>query len=136
MKKSIKIFVSGILATSLLTSGLAMAHQRTRGQNGKKYCDERKGGMKKMKFKAGRYLLREEMDQVMSQSISELSGKSIAEVSSDIKTHSKSALLMKYNIDRENLHETMKTKVDALIIKAAEEGRITTEGKESMLNRQ
>ena len=136
MKKSIKIFVSGILATSLLTSGLAMAHQRDRGENGRKYCDERKVGMKKKKFRAGRFLSREEMDQVMSQSISELSGKPIAEVSSDIKTHSKSALLMKYNVDREKLHETMKTKVDALIIKAAEEGRITNEEKESMLNRQ
>ena len=134
MKKSFKIIVSGILASSLLSGCFAMAHTRDRAKNKGEYCDERKGGIKKMRFKLNRHYLRDKIDQVMSESISEISGKPLTEISSDIKTHSRNALLIKYNINREKLKEKMKIKVTALIVKAAEEGRITNKEKESMLN--
>ena len=134
MKKTIKIIVSGILASSLLSGCFAMAHTRDRVINKGEYCDERKGGIKKMRFKLNRHYLRDKIDQVMSESISEISGKPLTEISSDIKTHSRNALLIKYNINREKLKEKMKIKVTALIVKAAEERRITNEEKESMLN--
>jgi len=41
---------------------------------------------------------------------------------------------MKYEINLDKLHETMKPKVEAFIKKAAEEGRITQQEKEFMLN--
>ena len=44
------------------------------------------------------------------------------------------ALLMKYEINLDKLHETMKPKVEAFINKAAEEGRITQQEKEFMYN--
>ena len=75
-----------------------------------------------------------EMQQMMSESIAELSGKSFDEISADLKTHSMRALLMKYEINLDKLHETMKPKVEAFINKAAEEGRITQQEKEFMLN--
>ena len=75
-----------------------------------------------------------EMQQMMSESIAELSGKSVDEISADLKTHSMRALLMKYEINLDKLHETMKPKVEAFINKAAEEGRITQQEKEFMLN--
>ncbi len=40
-----------------------------------------------------------EMQQMMSESIAELSGKSVDEISADLKTHSMRALLMKYEIN-------------------------------------
>ena len=75
-----------------------------------------------------------EMQQMMSESIAELSGKSVDEISVDLKTHSMRALLMKYEINFDKLHETMKPKVEAFINKAAEESRITQQEKEFMLN--
>ena len=75
-----------------------------------------------------------EMQQMMSESIAELSGKSVDEISADLKTHSMRALLMKYEINLDKLHETMKPKVEAFINKSAEEGRITKQEKEFMLN--
>ncbi|MEE3122639.1 MAG: hypothetical protein VX399_08590 [SAR324 cluster bacterium] len=74
-----------------------------------------------------------EMQHLMSESIAELSGKSVDEIS-DLKIHSMRALLMKYEINLDKLHETMKPKVEAFINKAAEEGRITQQEKEFMLN--
>ena len=44
------------------------------------------------------------------------------------------ALLMNYEINLDKLHETMMPKVEAFINKAAEEGRITQQEKEFMLN--
>ena len=41
---------------------------------------------------------------------------------------------MKYEINLDKLHETMKPKVEAFIKKAAEEGRVTQKEKEFMLN--
>ena len=41
---------------------------------------------------------------------------------------------MKYEINLEKLQETMKPMVEAFINKAAEEGRITQQEKEFMLN--
>ena len=134
MKKSFKFIVSGILVAIVFSSCLAMAHTRDRVRNNGEYCDERKGGIKKMRFRLNRHYLRDKIDQVMSESISEISGNPISEISSDIKTHSRNALLIKYNINREKLKEKMKIKVTALIVKAEEEGRITNEEKESMLN--
>ncbi len=134
MKKSFKIIVSGILAAIVFSSCFAMAHTRDRVINKGEYFDERKGGIKKMRFILNRHYLRDKIVQVMSESISEISGKPLTEISSDIKTHSRKALLVKYNINREKLKEKMKIKVMALIVKAAEEKRITNREKESMLN--
>ena len=75
-----------------------------------------------------------EMQQMMSESIAELSGKPVDEISADLKTHSMRALLMKYEINLDKLHETMKPKVEAFIYKAVEEGRITYQEKKFMLN--
>ncbi|MFL2748984.1 MAG: hypothetical protein ACJ0DI_05785 [bacterium] len=75
-----------------------------------------------------------EMQQMMSESIAELSGKSVDEVSADLKIHSIRALLMKYEINFDKLDETMEPKVEAFINKAAEEGLITQQEKEFMLN--
>ena len=44
------------------------------------------------------------------------------------------ALLMKYEINLDKLHETIKPKVEAFINKAAEEGRITQQEKEFIFN--
>ena len=134
MKKSFKIILSGILATIVFSSCFAMAHTRDQVINKGEYFDERKGGIKKMRFILNRHYLREKIIQVMSESISEISGKPLTEISSDIKTHSRNALLIKYNINREKLKEKMKIKVMALIVKAAEERRITNREKESILN--
>lgn len=134
MKKSFKIILSGILATIVFSSCFAMAHTRDQVINKGEYFDERKGGIKKMRFILNRHYLREKIIQVMSESISEISGKPLTEISSDIKTHSRNALLIKYNINREKLKEKMKIKVIALIVKAAEERRITNREKESILN--
>ena len=134
MKKSFKIILSGILATIVFSSCFAMAHTRDQVINKGEYFDERKGGIKKMRFILNRHYLREKIIQVMSESISEISGKPLTEISSDIKTHSRNALLVKYNINREKLKEKMKIKVMALIVKAAEERRITNREKESILN--
>ena len=41
---------------------------------------------------------------------------------------------MKYEINLDKLHETMKPEVEASINKAAEEGRITQQEKKFMLN--
>ena len=76
-----------------------------------------------------------EMQQAMSESIAELSGKPFEEISADFKTHSMRALLMKYEINLDKLQETMKPRVEAIINKPAEEGRITQQEKEFMLNR-
>ena len=76
-----------------------------------------------------------EMQQAMSESIAELSGKPVEEISADFKTHSMRALLMKYEINLDKLQETMKPRVEAIINKAAEEGRITQQEKEFKLNR-
>ena len=70
----------------------------------------------------------------MSESIAGLSGKPVEEITTDLKTHSKRALLVKYEINIDKLHETMKPKVEGIINKAAEEGRITKEEQEFMLN--
>ena len=75
-----------------------------------------------------------EMQQMMSESIAELSGKSFDEISADLKTHSMRALLMKYEINLDKLHETIKPKVEVFINKAVEEGRISQQEKEFMLN--
>ena len=72
-----------------------------------------------------------EMQQMMSESIAELSGKSVDEISADLKTHSMRALLMKYEINLDKLHETMKPKVEAFINIAAEEGRITQQERDA-----
>ena len=75
-----------------------------------------------------------EMQEAMRESIAELSGKPVEEITADLKTHSKRALLMKYEINKNNLHQTMKPKVEGIINKAAEEGRLTKEEQEFMLN--
>ena len=134
MKKSFKIIVSGILVAIVFSSCFAMAHTKDRVINKGEYFDERKGGIKKMRFILNRHFLRDKIVQVMSESISEITGKPFPEISSDIKTHSLNALLVKYNINREKLKEKMKIKVMVLIVKAAEERRITNGEKESMLN--
>tara|TARA_B100000676_G_C18035851_1_gene821734 strand:- start:1268 stop:1687 length:420 start_codon:yes stop_codon:yes gene_type:complete len=134
MKKSFKIIVSGISAAIVFSSCLAMAHTRDQVINKGVYFDEREGGIIKMRFILNRDYLRDKIVQVMSESISEISGKPLTEISSDIKTHSRNALLVKYNINVEKLKEKMKVKVMALIVKAAEERRITNKEKESMLN--
>ena len=76
-----------------------------------------------------------EMQEAMIESITELSGKPVEEITADLKTHSKRALLMKYEINKDKLHQTMKPKVEGIINKAAEEGRLTKEEQEIMLNR-
>ena len=76
-----------------------------------------------------------EMQEAMIESIAGLSGKPVEEITADLKTHSKRALLMKYEINKDKLHQTMKPKVEGIINKAAEERRLTKEEKELMLNR-
>ena len=46
------------------------------------------------------------------------------------------ALLMKFEINLDKLHETMKPKVEASINKVSEESHITQQEKEFMLNHQ
>ena len=75
-----------------------------------------------------------EMQKMMSESIAELSGKSVYEISADLKTHSMRALLMKYEINLDKLHETMKPKVEAFTNKAAKDRRIIQQEKEFMSN--
>ena len=43
-----------------------------------------------------------EMQQLMSETIAELSGKSVDEISAYFKTHSMRALLIKYEINLDN----------------------------------
>ena len=74
-----------------------------------------------MKFKGSRHYSKEEMHQVLIESILELSGN-LEEVSGEIKTHLKRVRIVKYNIEKDVLRETMEPKKDVLLAKAIEEG--------------
>ena len=56
----------------------------------------------------------EEIQQLMIGAISELSEKYVDDGSADMKTHSMRALIMKYEINRDKLHQTLRPKVAAL----------------------
>ena len=61
----------------------------------------------------------------MIGAIAEFSEKSVDVVSADMKSHSMRALIMKYEINRDKLHQTLRPKVEALINRMADEKRIT-----------
>ena len=50
----------------------------------------------------------------MIGAIAEFSEKSVDVVSADMKSHSMRALIMKYEINRDKLHQTLRPKVAAL----------------------
>ena len=76
---------------------------------GHKCCGMRGPGMKG----PGSFMF-EEIQQLMIGTISELSEKYVDDGSANMKTHSMRSLIMKYQINRDNLHQTLRPKVVAL----------------------
>ena len=75
----------------------------------------------------------EEIQQMMIGAISELSEKYVDDGSADMTTRSMRALIMKYEINRDKLHQILRSKVEALINRITDEKRITEDEKEYML---
>ena len=69
-------------------------------------------------------LFRDEMQKVRTEVLAELSGKTVEQIEQDTKTHSKRALLQKYEINFDKMKMLMLAKVEQIIKKAAYEGHI------------
>ena len=76
---------------------------------GHKCCGIRGAGMKGL----GPFMF-EEMQQLIIGTISELSEKYVDDGSANMKTHSMRSLIIKYEINRDNLHQTLRPKVVTL----------------------
>ena len=67
----------------------------------------------------------DEMQKTCTEVLAELSSKTVEQIEQDTKTHSKRALLQKYEINFDKMKMLMQAKVEQIIKKAAYEGRIT-----------
>ena len=67
----------------------------------------------------------DEMQKARTEVLAELSNKTVEQIEQDTKTHSKRALLQKYEINFDKMKMLMQAKVEQIIKKAAYEGRIT-----------
>ena len=67
----------------------------------------------------------DEMQKARTEVLAELSSKTVEQIEQDTKTHSKRALLQKYEINFDKMKMLMQAKVEQIIKKAAYEGRIT-----------
>ena len=67
----------------------------------------------------------DEMQKACTEVLAELSSKTVEQIEQDTKTHSKRALLQKYEINFDKMKMLMQAKVEQIIKKAAYEGRIT-----------
>ena len=67
----------------------------------------------------------DEMQKARTEVLAELSSKTVEQIEQDTKTHSKRALLQKYEINFDKMKMLMQAKVEQIINKAAHEGHIT-----------
>ena len=67
----------------------------------------------------------DEMQKARTEVLAELSSKTVEQIEQDTKTHSKRALLQKYEINFDKMKMLMQAKMEQIIKKAAYEGRIT-----------
>ena len=67
----------------------------------------------------------DEMQKSRTEVHAEMSSKTVEQIEQDTKTHSKRALLQKYEINFDKMKMLMQAKVEQIIKKAAYEGRIT-----------
>ena len=67
----------------------------------------------------------EEMQKARTEVLAELSSKTVEQIEQDTKTHSKRALLQKYEINFDKMKMLMQAKVEQIIKKAAYESRVT-----------
>ncbi len=67
----------------------------------------------------------DEMQKARTEVLAELSSKTVEQIEQDTKTHSKRALLQKYEINFDKMKMLMQAKVEQIIKKATDEGRIT-----------
>jgi len=67
----------------------------------------------------------DEMLNARTEVPAELSSKTVEQIEQDTKSHSKRALLQKYEINFDKMKMLMQAKVEQIIKKAAYEGRIT-----------
>ena len=67
----------------------------------------------------------DEMQKARTEVLAELSSKTVEQIEQDTKTHSKRALLQKYEINFDKMKTLMKAKVEQIFKKAVDECHIT-----------
>ena len=67
----------------------------------------------------------DEMQKARTEVLAELSSKTVEQIEQDTKTHSKRALLQKYEINFDIMKMLMQAKVEQIIKESAYEGRVT-----------
>ncbi len=72
-------------------------------------------------------ILRDEMRVAQIETLAQLSGQSIEQVTTDLKTMSMQSLLTQYNLDFNEVEGIMHSKVALMVKNAADEGKITEE---------
>jgi len=155
MKNLTKMVIAGFIGASVFAAGMVWAQGQGQ-QKGKRYgqnnvqstTSDSSGSMNQQRRGQGQSkgqgkgqgrianssgtmgpgrLLRDEMRIVQIETIADLSGQSIAQVTEDAKTLRMPDLLTKYNLDMEAVEGVMHSKITLMVKNAADKGDITEE---------
>ncbi|MDM8523371.1 hypothetical protein QUF80_08365 [Desulfococcaceae bacterium HSG8] len=120
-----KIIMAILLVIGLLASGTAYADERGRG-------DRTRHG--KQKSPMG-HLMKCQKDNILAEVLSGITGQPAETIREELKTDRKREVLEKYNVDHETFRTAMDAKTVVLVQDALEDGRITQEQADDILDK-
>ena len=129
MKTRLTIIVSCVLVVGIILSGLAIADNRGTG-------DRQSFGFKHRHKGGGLMLLAKyQKKNLMVQVLSEMTGQSAEAIQAKLKDQHMRIVMQELNIDRQLFRSAMQAKVSQRIKEAAENGTITPEQENEILEK-
>jgi hypothetical protein len=122
-KKHIIIIISGILAVSIIFSGLALAESHRKGFG---YKQHHKGGGLQL-------LVRYQQKNLKVQVLSEMAGQSVEAIQLKLEDQRMRSVMQALNIDRQAFRDAMQAKERVRIKQAVADGSITPEQEKEIL---
>ncbi|MGD1973380.1 MAG: hypothetical protein PVG73_04880 [Desulfobacterales bacterium] len=123
MKKKHIIIISGILAVSIIFSGLALAESHRKGFG---YKQHHKGGGLQL-------LVRYQQKNLKVQVLSEMAGQSVEAIQLKLEDQRMRSVMQALNIDRQAFRDAMQAKERVRIKQAVADGSITPEQEKEIL---
>ena len=120
-----KIIVAILLVIGLIASGMAYAGERGRD-------DRARHG--KQKGPLG-HLMKCQKDNIHAEVLSGITGQPVETIREELNTQRHRDFMEKYNVDRETFRTAMDAKTVVLIQEALEDGRITQEQADDILDK-
>jgi len=120
-----KIIVAVLLVIGLIASGTAYARERGRG-------DRPRHGRQKSPMG---HLMKCQKDNILAEVLSGITGKPAETIGEELKTQRHRDIIEKYNVDHETFRIAMDAKTVVLIQEALEDGRITQEQADDILDK-